>query len=127
MLFACHKALVQRTFQICDLGFCTWLSETQKACNLGTLVFDLHTCHYLKIHMHEHYICHFFPVFRFWNKCNKLEFFLFTFKINRLMNGHLSGERYQQVRVCSKKRKQIKKCRVKNKKMYLLGPHHVLT
>lgn len=61
VLPACHKALVQRrTFQRCDLGFCFCLSETQKPCNLGTLVFDLHPYCYLKIYVHTHYILLFF-------------------------------------------------------------------
>lgn len=122
LLFACHKPLVQRTFQLCDLRFCTCLSKTQKACKLGTLMFDLHTCHCLKMYISTHYILHFF----LGTNAIKREFFLFTFKINYLMNGHFSGKRHRQFRVWSNNRKQIKKCRVKNKKVYLLGPHHVL-
>lgn len=56
------KCWFQRTFQLCDLGFCTCLSKTQKACKLGALTFDLHTCHCLKIYMYAHYILHFFLV-----------------------------------------------------------------
>jgi len=52
LLPAYHKALVQRrTFQLCGLGFCHYLSETQKPCNLDTLVFGLHHCSYLKMYV----------------------------------------------------------------------------